>query len=269
MLAPKTDVQLKWLSSTFKRWVAIVKPTDDDFLAADLTSIQQSFPGAAPGSLSKIFREIKTEKGDENPPKTWHQLFILTQVMANKLGSAINMTKDREYLCVRQSVDERMQRRARLDYQTPPLKAEMITEDMEKTLWERSILGYDDPVKLVRTVYYIIGVHFALRAKDDDRRLRNGADAQIKVIGMNQKIVYLEGASKSHSGGLCQAQTQRRCHNPNRGAKLSSVNCSQAQLTLDNCLLNKLPPDARTFYCRPKITNHTAMELLFGTLFNQ
>ena len=75
-----------------------------------------------------------------------YQLLILTQVMANKLGIAINMTKDKDYLCVRQSVDERTQRLTRLGYQPPPQKAEVITEDMEKTLWERSIFGDDYPV---------------------------------------------------------------------------------------------------------------------------
>ena len=106
-ITPKTD------NSTFNGWVAIVKQTDDDFLAADLTSILQNFRGAAPGILSRFFREIKTEKGHEYPPKTASYVNFDANVGQQTLH-CYQYDKGMDYLCVTQSLDERRQRLTRL-----------------------------------------------------------------------------------------------------------------------------------------------------------
>ena len=75
----------------------------------------------------------------------------------------------------------------------------MISPEDEEMLWS-SVLGTDTPQKLVDTVLYLFGLHFALRAGKEHRNLRVGPNSQIEVkhdhTGM-QFLRYTEDCSKS------------------------------------------------------------------------
>ena len=51
-------------------------------------------------------------------------------------------------------------------------QAQVITEEMEDTLWAKGLLGDDNPVKLLDTLVYVLGLHLALRGRDEHRNLR-------------------------------------------------------------------------------------------------
>ena len=73
-----------------------------------------------------------------------------------------------------------------------------VNEDMDIDLFQRIILGNDDPRKLLHTVYFIVGKFCALQSRQEHRNLSAGVEAQIKVEGMNDRemIVYRETKSK-------------------------------------------------------------------------
>jgi hypothetical protein len=48
----------------------------------------------------------------------------------------------------------------------------IITVEMENKLWDMGILGESDPPTLLSTIVYLFGLHFALRGRDEHRRLR-------------------------------------------------------------------------------------------------
>lgn len=48
----------------------------------------------------------------------------------------------------------------------------VITTEMEDKMWEMGILGDSDPSTLLNTMVYVFGMHFALRGRDEHRRLR-------------------------------------------------------------------------------------------------
>ena len=48
----------------------------------------------------------------------------------------------------------------------------IITVEMENKLWDMGILGESDPPTLLNTIVYLFGLHFALRGRDEHRRLR-------------------------------------------------------------------------------------------------
>lgn len=73
---------------------------------------------------------------------------------------------------------------------------------MEEKLWTMGILGDSDPATLVNTMVYVFGLHFALRGRDEHRRLRR-SQLTVRVAADGRRYIeYHEDVSKSRSGGL-------------------------------------------------------------------
>ena len=77
-----------------------------------------------------------------------------------------------------------------------------VTRTMRK-----NVLGWKDPKKLLRTVYFSVGKHFALRSSQEHDDLRHGMGSHIKIVGMGQekKVIYQKDLSKITNGGLKHA----------------------------------------------------------------
>lgn len=65
----------------------------------------------------------------------------------------------------------------------------VITVEMENKLRETGILGDSDPSTLLNTMVYVFGMHFALRGRDEHRRLRL---SQLAVRTAHDGRRYLE-----------------------------------------------------------------------------
>ena len=50
-------------------------------------------------------------------------------------------------------------------------KADVISVSIENDLWKSNILGSDNPETLLRTTFYLMGLHFGMRAGDDPRKI--------------------------------------------------------------------------------------------------
>lgn len=51
-------------------------------------------------------------------------------------------------------------------------QAKVISEDLEERLWTQNVLGDNTPERLLNTVVYCFGLHFALRSGQEHRKLR-------------------------------------------------------------------------------------------------
>ena len=86
-------------------------------------------------------------------------------------------------------------------------KAEPISLEEEELLWESGALGDTDSMTLLSTVFYLIGVHFALRSGTEHCRLRF-KNSHIKLIAAKPeknepcKLIYHKDVSKTNQGGL-------------------------------------------------------------------
>ena len=66
-----------------------------------------------------------------------------------------------------------------------PRQAQIITEEMDNTLWEKGLLGDDCPATLLNTLVYLFGLHFALCGRDEHCQLRH-YPSQISIkVGEN------------------------------------------------------------------------------------
>ena len=89
-----------------------------------------------------------------------------------------------------------------------PQAARELTEDEENLLFETGQFGEDDPEVLLRTVWWMLSLHFGFRARDECRRLQWG-DIVVDddpFCGKRVLVWKAERGSKTrHGDGHCRA----------------------------------------------------------------
>ena len=122
---------------------------------------------------------------------------------------------------------------------------------MEDTLWKMKLLGDHNLQSLLDTVFFYVGLYFALRSGEEHRRLRH-SPSQIQIFeppdGPNY-VTYTEDISKTNQGGLKHPHK-----NPKKVTQYENGDCTQ------RCLVKVLkkynsrcPPDRPpgAFYLKP------------------
>lgn len=83
-----------------------------------------------------------------------------------------------------------------------PKQAEVISVEIERLVWEQGILGSETLECLLRTVFYLIGLHYGMRAGDEHRRLSLKNFSFHSNTMEREYLLYSEGVSKTNQGGL-------------------------------------------------------------------
>jgi hypothetical protein len=68
------------------------------------------------------------------------------------------------------TLDGLIKQRSKLGMPLDKRQAQMITVEMEETLWSSRLLGDQDLETLLNTVVYALGLHLALREREKHRR---------------------------------------------------------------------------------------------------
>ena len=93
-------------------------------------------------------------------------------------------------------------------------QAKIISFDDEEKLWNSGVLGSDTPTKLLQTLFYQLGLHFALRGGREHRELRSGQSSQITVHTDSERgyfLQYCQDTSKTDQGGLKHVHVGKKC----------------------------------------------------------
>ena len=77
--------------------------------------------------------------------------------------------------------------------------AAVIEMHEEEKIWNSEALGDDSPVKLLKALFYLNGLHFAIRGGVEHRNLTMD---QFKLDENRSKIHFHEGTTKNYQGGL-------------------------------------------------------------------
>ena len=111
-------------------------------------------------------------------------------------------------------------------------------------LFQKKILGDDDPEKLLHTVLFLLGKFFALRSEEEHRNLRFGAESQVQIVGMGaeEKVVYHETFSKSYQGGMRDSKVR---------PKNSTIGGLYCPVRIIKKYISLVPAGSNSFYCRP------------------
>ena len=111
----------------------------------------------------------------------------------------------------RGTLDARMKElRCTGNYQ--PKRAAVISEEHERLLWKKNLLGDATPQQLIHTMVFYIGLFFALRSGAEHRNLRF-QPSQIQLVEPDNERAYLqytENVSKSNQGGLASRKKESK-----------------------------------------------------------
>jgi hypothetical protein len=80
-------------------------------------------------------------------------------------------------------------------------QCDIIDEQQENDLWNMHLLGTDNPKKLMVIIFYLIGLHFALRGREEHTHL---SVKNFEIIHHKGKkcLKYQETYSKTYHGGI-------------------------------------------------------------------
>lgn len=123
------------------------------------------------------------------------------------MGVPKSIFKDAEFLTARQALDAAMKMSARNGTVKPTKRAATVSYDMEDEMWRSGAFGVSNPRQLLDTLIYHIGLHLALRARQEHRDLQFGADSQLTLeqrTDGSETLKYVERCSKNKDFGINQ-----------------------------------------------------------------
>jgi hypothetical protein len=204
-LSKKTEAKCKWALNLFDMWQQDrkkKKPDADSFMYQDIMTMKDE---EIDKCLSYFVAEVKNKSGEDYKPNTVYEIVCSIQHFMRKKGRFVSFLDDKKYEGLRSVLDSKMKELSSRGLGLERKKAEIISAEQENTMWCKGILGRDSPQQLLDTLLFQLGLHFALRAGQEHRNLRCGANSQIRVCSEPDGTKYLEykeDVSKTNRGGL-------------------------------------------------------------------
>ena len=118
-----------------------------------------------------IVEVIKIKTGEDYPGHTLYQFCIAIQKYLFSKGLKWKLIEG-DFDQLRTVLDNTMKERAQQNIGTVVKRAEMISLEHEKSLWDSGLLGESNPEQLRDTVLFLIGLNVGLRAGDEQYNLR-------------------------------------------------------------------------------------------------
>lgn len=125
-------------------------------------------------------------------------------------GQSVDIYKDPEFAYFRSAFDSVLKDLHRNGVGAVKKKAEIVSEEMEESMWAKGLLGEDTPEKLQNTILYSFGLQFALRSGQEHRRLCPDMIQIIEKPGSKSYLLYNEHGSKNNRGGLKERSVQNK-----------------------------------------------------------
>ncbi|XP_074641138.1 uncharacterized protein KIAA1958 homolog [Tubulanus polymorphus] len=191
--------------------------------------------------------DIRKQDGDKYPPKTLYSIVAgIQRYVRFECGRAeFNFidSSNNDFFRFRQVLDAEMKS---LTAAITPNKrqAEPITQEQERVLWEKGLLGISSSLALSRTVYFYACKVFGLRSRGEHLNL----DVEQFSFGEDDggRFIRFQGKnSKNTSGGLSQRHIEMK--------NIKQYDISDNLYSVYKILyfyLSKIPPFGR-FYRRP------------------
>ncbi len=181
-----------WLSPQI-RWSNIEKPE-----TLHLTNFQNS--------LCCFVNEVHREDKKEFPGETLKQIVIMLQLYLEKQGFNYKLINDPLMSKFRNTLDNLMKKQAvdGLGHKDSSLSIDLDDEDK---LWEENVLGNSGPDQLRDTVFFLLGINFALHGEEEHKNLRAPGHNLQLTLGKDHAherfLEYREDVKgKTHQGGL-------------------------------------------------------------------
>jgi integrase len=183
-----------WAANTFRVWIneRFPEKSSDVALLTDEELVH---------ILPLFFHEVRRHDGERYPASSLVSLAAGLQRKVSK-NRPVEFLKGNQFKAVVNSIDAAMKIATKEGTGLNRKSAEVITMREENQLWETE-LGEDTPEKLLRTLFYLNGLHFALRGRDEHANLTMD-QIRIETRDRVECLVYTEKNSKTYAGGLKQ-----------------------------------------------------------------
>lgn len=247
-IPPNTIKKEKWVMKIFRAWLGEWRVRMDDTLKV-LKDIEEFTRDDLDYVLKFFFAEVRKENGAWYPPETLKSMAAMIQhFFRRELNWSFSFFYDKEFQTSRNSLDAQMKKSARLGNAKPKKRPEAITYEDENSLWRNGTFGHSNPNQIINTLVYHFGIHFSLRAGQEQRDLEFGEDSQITLCkeGEREYLQYVERISKNKRFGLKSTRMEPKCtrlyDNPDE---------SRCIVKVYKEYLNHRPENCKDFYLTP------------------
>ncbi len=156
--------------------------------------------------LCCFVNEVRRKDQKEFPGETLKQIVIMLQLYLEKQGFHYKLIDDPLMSKFRNTLNNIMKKCTAdgLGHRDSSLSIDLEDENI---LWEKNILGNSDTDQLRDTVFFLLGINFALRRGEEHKNLRSpGHNPQITVGKDHAHECFLQYREdmkeKTHQGGL-------------------------------------------------------------------
>ena len=235
----------KWASNIYMDWLK-ARVISTNYLKMDDECLIDTLP--------RFIHEVRRKDGKRYPAASLVSIIAGIQNTFPR-DRNVNFFRSEKFRLVRDSLDSSMKISNKELAEMKRKSAPIVSFDDEEKLWKCSF-GEETPKKLLQSLFYLNGIHFALRGGEEHSNL---LIEQFKIEEREGKkcLVYTEVSSKTYVGGLKNVRTQ-----PKVVVHYESQNKERCHVALFEKFLKLRPGDSSRFYLRP--LNSPRQELWFS-----
>ncbi|VDI62408.1 Hypothetical predicted protein [Mytilus galloprovincialis] len=151
-------------------------------------------------ALQYFLADAKKTDGNDYPSASLYQWFVAIRGQIRLSDPAVNLLTQPTYVKCRKVLDSMMKKRSAEGLGVASRRrAEPMSSLEENILWERAVIGSDNPPKLLDTMVYLNGLHFALRGdcvqqldlegRRTNHRLRASTATRLYQAGVEDQLI--------------------------------------------------------------------------------
>ena len=210
--APSTKKKALWAARIFEQWKCIcnykIKQQGTNLDNMIMTILMNMDIPQMSDVLSFFLMEIRKQNGDEYPHETLYKIVLSLQHYMTMNGRDLKLLDYPGLVKMRNTLDNWMKELSKEGVICERQQSKPISVQDKDHLWDTGLLSDNTPEKLVNTLLYLIGVHFALHACDEHKALKVRAYSQFKIKvdqeSNRRYLEYMEKHSKTFQGGIQQ-----------------------------------------------------------------
>ena len=190
-LKKHTFAKMTWAVKAYKDWriVKLSDPEEYDLRidVSNLNNVATLDPSNFEFSMCKFLAEVtKVKDGSDYPGKTLYQLIVSIQKYLHQNGKKWKLIESNDFGSLRTVLDNLIKERAKSNIGLTKRQAEMISFKHEDLMWQKGILGEENPSQLCDTVLFLLGVNLGLRAGDEHYNLRCNSEGNPSQISFKR-----------------------------------------------------------------------------------
>ncbi len=182
--AQNTEKKMVWAVTLYREWWyrCCSQPLcPPGILWANIEKPHSLLMGNLQTALCSFVCEVRCKDGKEFPGDMLKQIVIMIQLYLEKQGLNYKLIDDPKMVRFRNTLDNMMKKHAAEGIGHKESSLAIDLED-ESELWDKNILGNSDPDQLRDSLFFLLGINFALRVGDEHKNLRApGFDPQLTV----------------------------------------------------------------------------------------